>query len=62
MITAITLENVKGVSEPVTIPLRPLTIMFGKNSAGKSTVIQAIHYARKIFERNNINADRTVPK
>lgn len=60
MITAITLENFKGISAPVTIPLRPLTIMFGKNSAGKSTVVQALHYAREIFERNNLNADRTL--
>lgn len=60
MITAMTLENFKGISQPVTIPLRPLTIMFGKNSAGKSTVVQALHYAREIFERNNLNADRTL--
>lgn len=59
MITAITLENFKGISAPVTIPVRPLTIMFGKNSAGKSTVVQALHYAREIFERNNVDADRT---
>jgi predicted ATPase len=59
MITAITLENFKGISQPATIPLRPLTIMFGKNSAGKSTVVQALHYAREIFERNNLNADHT---
>lgn len=60
MITAITLENFKGISAPVTIPLRPLTIMFGKNSAGKSTVVQALHYAREILLRDNLNADRTM--
>lgn len=60
MITAITLENFKGISAAATIPLRPLTILFGKNSAGKSTVVQALHYAREIFERNNLNADRTL--
>jgi predicted ATPase len=60
MISAITLENFKGISEKVTIPIRPLTIMFGKNSAGKSTVVQALHYAREIFERDNLNADRTM--
>lgn len=60
MITAITLENFKGISQSATIPLRPLTIMFGKNSAGKSTVVQALHYASEIFERNNLNADRTL--
>lgn len=55
----ITLENFKGISAPVTISIRPLTIMFGKNSAGKSTVVQALHYAREVFESSNFNADRT---
>lgn len=60
MLTSITLENFKGIGALATIPLRPLTIMFGKNSAGKSTVVQALHYAREIFERGNLNADRTL--
>src|SRR5688500_18594217 len=59
MLTSITLENFKGIGGPVTIPIRPLTIMFGKNSAGKSTVVQALHYAREVLLNNNPNADRT---
>jgi predicted ATP-binding protein involved in virulence len=43
MLTSITLENFKGFSRPVTITLRSLTIMFGKNSAGKSTIVQPLH-------------------
>lgn len=57
MLTSITIENFKGIKGPVTIPIRPLTIMFGKNSAGKSTVIQALHYAREALLNNNPNAD-----
>ncbi|VGO19972.1 AAA family ATPase [Pontiella sulfatireligans] len=41
-ITSITIENFKGIGAPVTIPLKPITLMFGANSAGKSTVLQAI--------------------
>lgn len=59
MLTAITLQNFKGIGDPVTIPIRPLTILFGKNSAGKSTVVQALHYAREVLLNNNPNADRT---
>jgi hypothetical protein len=59
MLTAITLENFKGISSSVRIPLKPITLMFGANSSGKSTIIQAIHYAREILERNNVNPDRT---
>ncbi len=56
-ITGITIENFKGISAPVTIPLRPITLLFGANSAGKSTITQAIHYARELLERNNADAD-----
>lgn len=59
MLTSITLENFKGIGSPVRIPLKPITLMFGPNSSGKSTIIQAIHYAREILERNNVNPDRT---
>ncbi len=56
-ITGITIENFKGIGAPVTIPLRPITLLFGANSAGKSTIIQALHYARELLERNNPDAD-----
>jgi len=56
-ISAITIENFKGISALITIPLRPITVLFGANSAGKSTIIQALHFARELLERNNTNAD-----
>lgn len=59
-ITSITVENFKGISKPVTIPLRPITLLFGANSAGKSTILHAIHYARELLERNNANPDQTL--
>ena len=44
-ITSITIENFKGIGEKaVTIPIRPITLLFGKNSSGKSTVLQALRY------------------
>jgi len=59
-ITAITIENFKGIKDPVRIELKPITLLFGPNSAGKSTVVQALHYAREIFERQNLNPDKTL--
>ena len=59
-ITAITIENFKAIKEPIRIELKPITLLFGPNSAGKSTIIQALHYAREIFERQNLNPDRTL--
>lgn len=58
MITKITIENFKGISEPVEIPLRPITLLFGKNSAGKSTILQAMLYALEIIRTGNADVDR----
>ena len=46
-ITSITIENFKGIGDAVTIPIRPITLLFGKNSSGKSTVLQALRYLRE---------------
>lgn len=59
-ISAITIENFKGIREPVRVELKPITLLFGPNSAGKSTIVQALHYAHEIFERQNLNPDRTL--
>ena len=40
LITAVEIENFKGIGRPVRIELRPITLLFGRNSAGKSTVPQ----------------------
>lgn len=59
-IKAVTLKNFKGFSNEVRIELRPITLLFGANSAGKSSVLQAFQYMREILERQNVNADRTL--
>lgn len=58
-IKAIELENFKGVSSRVRVELKPITLLFGANSAGKSTILQALHYAREILARRNTDPDRT---
>jgi len=59
IITALSLKNFKGFSDEVRIELRPITLLFGANSVGKSSVLQALQYVREILDRNNANADRT---
>lgn len=59
IIKAITIENFKGIREPMRVEFKPITLLFGPNSAGKSTIVQALHYVREILERNNVDADRT---
>lgn len=60
LIKSLSLKNFKGFSNEVLIELRPLTLLFGANSAGKSSVLHALHYMLEILERQNINADRTL--
>lgn len=60
LIKSLSLKNFKGFSDEVRIELRPITLLFGANSAGKSSVLQALQYVREILERQNANADRTL--
>ena len=60
MFKAITLENFKGVGQRQHLELRPITLLFGPNSAGKSTFIHALHYAREVFLNHNLDADQTI--
>lgn len=60
LIRGIALKNFKGFSDEVRMELRPITLLFGANSAGKSSMLQALQYVREILERHNVNADRTL--
>ncbi|HBH53141.1 MAG TPA: hypothetical protein DDY91_14730 [Planctomycetaceae bacterium] len=60
MITAITIQNFKGIGERVELELRPLTLMFGPNSAGKSTVLHALQYLAEVMLHDNLDGPRDV--
>ena len=49
MITGITIENFKGIRGRLEIELRPLTLLFGANSAGKSSILHALQYPAEVF-------------
>lgn len=59
MITAIEIENFKGIGAAVRIDLRPITLLFGRNSAGKSTILQALCYAHEILSHGNVDVHKT---
>ncbi|ABI64461.1 MULTISPECIES: DUF3696 domain-containing protein [Maricaulis] len=59
-LTRIEIENFKGIGKRQVIDLAPITLLFGPNSAGKSTVLQALHYVREILERQNPDPDETI--
>ena len=59
-LTRIEIENFKGIGSRQTIEPRAITLLFGPNSAGKSTILQALHYLREILERGNVDPDVTI--
>ena len=47
------LENFKGIAGRQRIDFAPLTLLFGANSAGKSTILQALLYLHEVLERGS---------
>ena len=58
-IKSITIENFKGIREPVKFDLAPITLLYGPNSAGKSTLLQALAYLNDVINHEECNNDYT---
>jgi predicted ATPase len=50
------LTNFKAFSNPDPIPIRPITLIFGPNSSGKSSIIQALLLLKQTLQDENPNA------
>lgn len=62
MLTALRLANFKAFGSSQRIPLRPLTLLFGANSAGKSSVIHSLalaHHATEKGDTGDLDTQRT---
>ena len=59
-ITSLGLKNFKTIGASLQeINIAPITLLFGPNSAGKSTVLQSLIYLREIVCKRNLNPDQT---
>lgn len=59
-ITSLSLRNFKAIGQDTQfIDFHPITLLYGPNSAGKSSIIQALHYLYEIFERDNCDPGHT---
>lgn len=59
-ITSLTIENFKAVRSACRVEFKPITLLFGPNSAGKSTILQAMQFMRELLERRNVDTDHTI--
>ena len=58
MLTGLRLGNFKAFGETQNIPIKPLTLIFGANSAGKSSIIHGLLLARHSSETGNLDAHK----
>lgn len=49
------IENFKGIGGQQVVPLLPITLLFGPNSAGKSTILHALNYLNDLVNRFDPN-------
>lgn len=59
MLTALEVENFKGICARQRVDFAPVTLLFGANSAGKSTILHALIYLHELLERGTADVDRT---
>ena len=59
MLTALQLANFKAFAAPQRIPVRPLTLIFGPNSAGKSSIIHGLVFGRQAQDTGDLDIYRT---
>ena len=59
MLTALRIGNFKAFAETQRIPVRPLTLIYGANSSGKSSVLHSLILARHAQETGDLDVHRT---
>jgi hypothetical protein len=59
MIRSLRLGNFKAFGDTQEIPLRPLTLIYGPNSAGKSSIIHSIALAHHAMVTGDLDTQRT---
>jgi len=58
-LTALHLARFKAFAESQRIPLRPITLIYGANSAGKSSIIHALALAHHALDTGDLDVQRT---
>lgn len=56
MLYALELENFKAFGKRARIPFAPITLIFGENSAGKSSILQSLYLLKQTLESRQSDA------
>jgi hypothetical protein len=56
MLRSIQLENFKAFGQRTVIPLAPITLIFGQNSSGKSSILQSLNLLKQTRESRDAEA------
>ena len=59
MLNAVRIANFKAFEMSQRVPLRPITLLYGANSAGKSSVLHALALAHHAIETGDLDTQRT---
>ena len=59
MLNQIGIGNFKAFGDKQNIPIRPLTLIYGANSSGKSSILHSLILARHAQETGNLDIHRT---
>src|SRR5947209_20563348 len=56
MLRSLQLDNFKAFGQRTVLPLAPIILTFGQNSAGKSSVLQALNLLKQTRESRDVEA------
>ena len=59
VITELSIGNFKAFGEPQRVPIKPLTLIFGANSSGKSSIIHSLLLAHHARETGDFDVQQT---
>ena len=59
IVNAMHVANFKAIGSRQRIPIRPLTLIFGANSAGKSSILHALALAHNAIQTGDLDVHRT---
>ena len=62
MLTRLELANFKSFGKLQSIPMKPLTLIFGPNSSGKSSIIQSLLLLKQTIDEAQDRSDALLPK